>query len=68
MEQARRDGYQSCLVLLPASYGPWIPEVEQGLRAGGLLSSGRISYGLAEKLCLPIVMAGARSNARLGRD
>lgn len=36
LEQARRDGYQSCLVLLPGGYGPWILEVERSLRAGGL--------------------------------
>jgi len=36
LEQARRDGYQSCLVLLPGGYGPWILEVERGLKAGGL--------------------------------
>jgi AcrR family transcriptional regulator len=35
------------------------------LRAGGLLSNGRISYAVAERLCLPIVLAGARSNANL---
>jgi AcrR family transcriptional regulator len=37
------------------------------LRAGGLLSTGRISYPVAERLCLPIVLAGTRSNARAGR-
>jgi AcrR family transcriptional regulator len=37
------------------------------LRAGGLLSTGRISYAVAERLCLPIVMAGARSNETLGQ-
>lgn len=33
------------------------------LRAGGLLAAGKISFATAERLCLPIVIAGARSNA-----
>ncbi len=33
------------------------------LRAGGLLAAGKISLATAERLCLPIVIAGARSNA-----
>jgi AcrR family transcriptional regulator len=32
------------------------------LRAGGLLASGRTELSIAERLCLAIVMAGARSN------
>lgn len=32
------------------------------LRAGGLLASGRTELGIAERLCLAIVLAGARSN------
>lgn len=32
------------------------------LRAGGLLASGRTDLGIAERLCLAIVLAGARSN------
>jgi AcrR family transcriptional regulator len=33
------------------------------LRAGSLISSRKISLEMAERLCLPIVIAGARSNA-----
>ena len=32
------------------------------LRAGGLLASGRTNLGVAERMCLAIVLAGARSN------
>lgn len=32
------------------------------LRAGGLLASGRTELAIAERLCLAIVLAGARSN------
>ena len=32
-------------------------------RAGSLLAAGKISFATAERLCLPIVIAGARSNA-----
>lgn len=32
------------------------------LRAGGLLASGRTELGIAERICLAIVLAGARSN------
>lgn len=37
------------------------------LRAGGLIASGRIELAMAERLCLAIVLAGARSNEELGR-
>ncbi|MGF7151407.1 AcrR family transcriptional regulator [Sphingomonas zeicaulis] len=33
------------------------------LRAGSLLSAGKTSYAVAERLCLPMVIAGAQSNA-----
>lgn len=37
-------------------------------RAGGLLASGRTTLEVAERLCLPIVIAGAHSNASQARD
>lgn len=36
------------------------------LRAGGLIASGRVELAMAERLCLAIVLAGARSNEELG--
>lgn len=36
-------------------------------RAGALLASGRTSLEVAERLCLPMVVAGVRSNARASR-
>lgn len=36
-------------------------------RAGNLLASGRTSLEVAERLCLPMVVAGVRSNARANR-
>lgn len=38
------------------------------LRAGGLLASGRTHMGVAERLCLAIVLAGARSNEEWAQD
>jgi AcrR family transcriptional regulator len=38
------------------------------LRAGSLLSSRKISLEMAERLCLPIVIAGARSNVSTTRN
>lgn len=37
------------------------------LRAGALLASGRTSLEVAERLCLPMVIAGARSNQAISR-
>ena len=38
------------------------------LRAGGLLASSRTDMGVAERLCLAIVLAGARSNEEWAQD
>ncbi|QNA86326.1 TetR/AcrR family transcriptional regulator [Sphingomonas sp. So64.6b] len=38
------------------------------LRAGSLISSHKVSLEMAERLCLPIVIAGARSNASAMRN
>lgn len=38
------------------------------LRAGGLLASGRTDLGIAERMCLAIVLAGARSNEEWAGD
>jgi AcrR family transcriptional regulator len=38
------------------------------LRAGGLLASGRTDLGVAERLCLAIVLAGARSNEEWAQE
>ena|GEM_PF-404614 len=37
------------------------------LRAGGLIASGRTDLATAERLCLAVVLAGARSNEAHGR-
>lgn len=37
-------------------------------RAGNLLASGRTTLEVAERLCLPMVVAGVRSNARVSRE
>jgi AcrR family transcriptional regulator len=36
-------------------------------RAGGLLASGRTTLEVAERLCLPMIIAGANSNAEAAR-
>ena len=37
-------------------------------RAGGLLASGRTTLEVAERLCLPVIIAGANSNAAARRE
>ena len=36
LEQARKDGYQSCLIGVPAGQGPWLAAVQGAVRKAGL--------------------------------
>jgi AcrR family transcriptional regulator len=48
------------------AYGSTVILTALSRRAGGLLASGRTSLEVAERLCLPMIIAGTLSNAALG--
>jgi AcrR family transcriptional regulator len=48
------------------AYGSTVILTAVTRRAGGLLASGRTTVEVAERLCLPMIIAGALSNAKAG--
>ncbi len=52
----------------PVAYGSTAVLTAVTRRAGGLLASGRTTFEVAERLCLPMIIAGANSNAAATRQ